>query len=288
VHQFPDEFFFINTGMQKTNEREVDDMMKSHQRRIREERDELGSDCDLFGDWYSSLDKKLVNTEIKRIDYNTARKMIEAYEWIGTMPLPKSCRYIFGIYFEGCLGGVEVFVEPSTRQFNEQYPRKVVQLNRGACAYWTPKNTASYFISRCLKLLKDEGVIAVIAYCTVEAGEFGTIYQSLGFDYVGDTAPSKTYFLDGHWIAERTLADKKKWAKGKGDIWVDIFNRLPSRGIQPKFRYLKLIGTHKQNKEFLQTYHYVKKSYPKRNTKRGYHGSNREGVGSTLISLQDL
>ena len=261
-------------------------MNKAHQRIIREEREANRADNNMFGDWHTNINKALSNTEIKRINYVTARKMIEDYEWIGTMPLPKSCRYIYGIYFDGCLGGVEVFVEPSTRQFNQEYPRKVVQLNRGACAYWTPKNTASYFIARCLKLLRQEGVVAVIAYCTLEAGEYGTIYQALGFDYVGDTTPSKVYFLDGHWVAERTLADKKKWAKARGGHWIDKFDKLPCKKLQGKLRYLKLIGTHKENKDFLYTYHYIMGNYKKRNTKREYHGSNREGVGSTPISLQ--
>jgi len=263
-------------------------MDKSHQRLIRENRERDGADNNMFGDWYSSLNKRLGDTQIRNISYNTAKTMIEDYEWIGTMPLPKSCRYIYGIFFDGCLGGVEVFVEPSTRQFNKQHPRQVVQLNRGACAYWTPKNTASYLLARCLKLLKANNIVAVLAYCTVEAGEYGTIYQSIGFLYVGLTPKSKTYFLDGYWVSERTLADKKKWARERGGQWVDKFNNLKTRQLQGKFRYLKLIGSHKENKEFVRTYKYISEPYPKRNTKREYHGSNREGVGSTPISLQKI
>jgi hypothetical protein len=180
------------------------------------------------------------------------------------MPLPKSCRYMFGIYFDGCLGGVEVFVEPSTRQFNEKYPRKVVQLNRGACIYWTPHNTASYFLSKCFKILRSYGVIAVVAYCTKEAGEWGTIYQSLNFMYDGETAPSKVYYLDGHWVSERTLADKIKWAKNKYPEWVDKFRNLDNKMLEGKLRYIKPIGNKKENKRFTRDYGYKSLPYPSR------------------------
>ncbi len=239
----------------------------SHQYKIREKRKLLKSDADIFGEWYKDIDLSLANAEVKPINFTTARAIIEDYEWIGTMPLPKSCRYIYGIYFDGCLGGVEVFVEPSTRQFNEKYPRKVVQLNRGACCYWTPRNTASYLLGRCFRLLKKQGVIAIMAYCTKEAGEYGTIYQSVNFDYVGETQPSKVYWLDGYWMSERSLADKKKWAKNKGlTEWVDKFNDLERKTLDGKFRYLKTIGTKKENKEFVSQYNYKPQPYPKRKT----------------------
>jgi hypothetical protein len=180
------------------------------------------------------------------------------------MPLPKSCRYIFGIYFGNYLGGCVIYVEPSTRQFNADMPRQVVQLNRGACAHWTPKNTASYLISRTYKMLKDDGVKLILAYCTREAGEIGTIYQALNWEYVGETSPSKTYFLDNHWVSERTLADKKKWAKTKGQAWIDKFNNLPRKQLEGKYKYIHLLGDKRENKEIRERYGYLARKYPKR------------------------
>tara|TARA_R110000751_G_C13652665_1_gene468204 strand:+ start:56 stop:880 length:825 start_codon:yes stop_codon:yes gene_type:complete len=260
--------------------------MLSHQKKISEQRKKNHADADMFGKWYEDIDTSLQNAVVKKINYVTAQKIIEDYEWIGTMPLPKSCRYIYGIYFEGCLGGVEVFVEPSTRQFNEKHPRKVVQLNRGACAYWTRKNTASYMLAECFKQLKKEGVIAIIAYCTIEAGEFGTIYRACGFKYTGETKPSKTYYLDKHWVSERTLADKKKWAKSKGIGWVNKFNNLESKMLQAKLRFLKQIGTHKENKEFKKHYGYEFLKQPMRGVEGVQSDTNRTEVVSTLSSLQ--
>ena len=204
------------------------------------------------------------NSIVREIDYKTASTIILEYEWIGTMPLPKSCRYIYGIYFDDVLGGAIVYVEPSTRQYYKTYPRQVVQLNRGATEHWTPKNTASRLIGQSKKFLKEEGVKAIIAYCTQEAGEIGTIYQACNFDYIGITSPSKTYYLDNHWVSERTLADKIAWARNKSEAWQDKFRNLPMRMLTGKYKYILFIGSNREREEFYNEYGIISHPYPKR------------------------
>jgi hypothetical protein len=253
----------------------------AHQRKVRLKKEqELRPN--LFPLDFKTLNLNLEDTKIEKISYRTAKPIVKEYEWIGTMPLPKACRFIYGIYFDGILGGVVVYVEPSTRQFNKSLPRQVVQLNRGCCTYWTPSNTATFFISRTLKLLKVEGILLVLAYCTKEAGEIGTIYQASNFLYVGRTAPSTIYFLDNHWISQRTLADKIKWSKGRNEKWFNLFNNLPSQRIEGKYKYIKLLGTHKCNKQILKQFNFMVYPYPKRAeevSKEKHQVANLEGVG---------
>ena len=237
--------------------------MKSHQYIIREKYQlEDNNTRGFFEDHPQNPDLK--SAIIKKIDFNTASTIILKYEWIGTMPLPKSCRYIYGLYFDNILGGVIIYVHPSTRQFEKEYPRQVVQLNRGACAYWTPKNSASRLIAESLHDLRKNNIKLIIAYCTIEAGEIGTIYQALGWWYVGDTTPSKVYYLDNHWVSERTLADKKKWAKNRGQMWIDKFKNLPTKQLQGKYKYIKMLGTKKENERIQQVFNYSSLPYPKR------------------------
>jgi len=254
--------------------------MKAHQRIIRERKAQEQS-LNLFSCKPDVIDIK--QAVVREVSFITARAIILEYEWIGTMPLPKSCRFIFGLYFNGICGGVIVYVEPSTRQFNADYPRQVVQLNRGACIHWTPKNSASFLISKSTKILKEAGIKIVIAYCTIEAGEYGTIYQALSWWYIGKTKPSKTYFLDNHWISERTLADKIKWAKNKSPEWLKHFKNLPFRYLDGKFKYVKFLGSHRENKLIIDMYAYKKHQYPKRpavEVSREIHGDSiSEGVG---------
>ena len=208
------------------------------------------------------IDLKVATT--REIDYKTASTIILEYEWLGTMPLPKSCRFMYGIYFNGILGGAIVYVEPSTRAFYKEYPRQAVQLNRGACAYWTPKNTATKLIAASLADLRSKGVKIIIAYCTQEAGEVGTIYQALGWWYVGNAPSSKVYLLDGHWVSERTLADKIAWAKNRAQRWQDKFAELPSKELAPKFKYVKLLVQGSESVQICKLFGFTPLPYPKR------------------------
>jgi len=258
--------------------------MKAHQRVIREQA-QLKANDSLFPVVPENI--SLASAQFKRIDYLTAKPIIEEHEWIGTMPLPKSCRFMFGVYFENILGGVTVFVEPSTRQFNAMNPRQVVQLNRGACVWWTPTNTASWLITKSCDYMKDEGIKAVIAYCTPEAGEIGTIYQACNFLYVGETIKSKAYFLDNHWVSARTMGDKTKWAKDKHPMWVKAFQDIPVRDQKPKHRYIKLIGNKNENRKFFKDYKYVAKPYPRRESSEVNAVSNTEARFDSLIPLHN-
>jgi hypothetical protein len=236
--------------------------VKAHQRIIKEEK-MVGIQCQSsFLDY--PIDPEIKLSEVMQIDYKTASTIILEYEWIGTMPLPKSIRYMYGIYFDGVLGGAIVYVEPSTRQFFEKYPRQVVQLNRGATSHWTPRNTASRLIGKSLKYLREEGVKAIIAYCTKEAGEIGVIYQACNFTYVGETSPSKVYYLDKHWVSERTLADKTAWAKTKSQAWKDKFKNLQFKYLEGKYKYVLFIGNKREEKTFMDEYNYTSKEYPHR------------------------
>jgi hypothetical protein len=244
---------------------------RAHQKRITEQH-RKSPPLNLFGAYWDDLDMNLKNTEVRPINYKTAEGIILEHEWIGTMPLPKSCRFMYGIYFKNervedwHLGGVEVFVEPTTRQFNENHPRQAVQLNRGACLWWSPANTASYMLAKCQKHLYANGIKIIIAYCTQEAGEIGNIYQAMSWDYVGQTQPAKVYYLDNHWVSERTLADKTKWAKGQRNagMWLKKFEGLESKKLLPKYRYVKLLERNKNKRQAIrELYGFFPQKYPK-------------------------
>ena len=261
--------------------------MKAHQRVIREQM----ADHHIVGLFPDSPTTATLHTAvIKQIDFKTAATIILVYEWIGTMPLPKACRYLYGIYFDGYLGGVAVYVEPSTRQFNRTFPRQVVQLNRGACAAWTPPNTASYFLAKTVTALRREGIRCILAYCTPEAGELGIIYQALGWHYTGQTTPSRSYYLDSHWISERTLADKLAWAKHRNSRWMQCFKSLPMREMHGKYRYCCILGSHRQRREFLTVHPFHSLPYPKRaeQVSRDDTAPQEQGEGQFLGSALNI
>jgi hypothetical protein len=134
----------------------------------------------------------LSNSEIRIIDKGIASKIIIEYEWLGTMPY--ITKYHFGLYFKinnkEYLGGVVTFGDDYTENTGVWkkygFEDKLILLNRGVCLWWTPKNSASYLISRACKWIKDNTKYRIIT-ATVDpaAGEIGTIYQSLNWKYFG-------------------------------------------------------------------------------------------------------
>ena len=172
--------------------------MTAWQKQIRDQRARDSSDADLFGNWWEKIDTSLKSAEVRAISQATAETVIVKYEWLGTMPAV--VLHCFGIYFQGHLGGVTVF----SPEYGENlgiwdkygFSDRIICLSRGACAHWTPRNTASLLIRKSMKMLPGKyGVVT--ATCDAEAGEIGTIYQACGFDFVGQmsTGGKRTSFL---------------------------------------------------------------------------------------------
>lgn len=175
---------------------------KAWQRTIRERRARDDSDANLFGRWWEGLDLDLKAARVREISQATAKKIIVDYEWLGTMPAV--AWHCFGIYFDGHLGGVSVFGP----EYGENlgiwdrygYTGRIILLARGACAHWSPPNTASRLTRAAIRLLPPRYAV-ITATVDPDAGEAGTIYQACGFDYLG------LMTLEGRILAGRSPYD---------------------------------------------------------------------------------
>lgn len=67
-------------------------------------------------------------------------------------------------------------------------PHSVVSLHRLAIAPEAPRNSASYLISRAIKLL-DERWELCLTYADTGRGHVGTVYQATAWEYHGQTRP---------------------------------------------------------------------------------------------------
>jgi hypothetical protein len=74
---------------------------------------------------------------------------------------------------------------------------RVIELHRLHILDVTPKNAESWFISRCLTLLKRDRpqTRGVISFSDTTQGHTGVIYRATNFYYIGKTS-SATFFLD--------------------------------------------------------------------------------------------
>jgi len=262
--------------------------MKSYQRIIRDNH-ENNKYHNLFQQSLYPEDVKISDGTVKQCSYKDAKNIIIKYEWLRSMPHRFGYRVSHGIYFGKTMGGALVYAQPQVRSlglFNIDFGTKsIIQLSRGACAFWTPSCTASYLISKSIKILKNEGITAIVAYCTPEAGEIGTIYQASNFIYYGKTNPSYEYFIDNRWIGERSFAHKKKWLLNQtGEIreqYEKNFNKIKKREVLPRYKYIKILN-HKARKNFQ---HEIL-SYPKRNAVQDSRENHSVTIGESLGQFQ--
>lgn len=140
------------------------------------------------------------NYKVERIPCNQAKEyIIKNHYSHGCHNRPSPC---YGLFEEDELIGVLMFATPCSERvrasvFGSQYKDSVTELHRLHILDVTPKNTESWFISRCLKLLKRDKpqIKAVISFSDLTEGHSGTIYKATNAFRIGQTG-NATFYID--------------------------------------------------------------------------------------------
>lgn len=176
-------------------------LQKCHQRLVRERMAIVDAEQSLFGSWWKNLDVSIERAVIRKTNFETARHIIETYEWLGGMA---SNHYLYyGIYFENYCAGVVVFGSCTSRDLassvcGRENADVVIQLQRGACVHWAHPHSASKLISHAIRDIgKTTSKRVVIAFSDPMAGEIGTVYQATNWIYCGLTAKRPDYYWKG-------------------------------------------------------------------------------------------
>jgi len=158
----------------------------------------------------------------------------------------------YGLYEEQSLIGAIVFALPVSESvrisvFGEEYKNRVTELVRLHLLDLTPTNTESWFVSRCLKLLKKDHpeLWAVISFSDTTMNHFGTVYQSCNFYKVG-TSEERVSYVDN----EGRLRHKRQGAKTLTDADAVALGWKPEKRMK-KIRYLYLLPDSKKHKKEL-------------------------------------
>lgn len=138
--------------------------------------------------------------QVKRIPAKIAKQYITMHHYShGCMNCPSPC---YALFEGGEIIGVLVFATPCSENvrcsvFGEGHENEVIELHRLHILDCTPKNTESWFISKCIKLLKQDKprVKAVISFADETAGHKGIIYRASNFYFIGKTSPT-TFYVD--------------------------------------------------------------------------------------------
>jgi hypothetical protein len=105
-----------------------------------------------------------------------------------------SCKHCFKLVYKDKIVGAMIFGRMSMVNQWKKYGNKeseVIELRRLCCIDSTPKNTESFFISKCLKMIKKYNYKIIVSYADPTYNHVGTIYKASNFTYVGRTAKGK-------------------------------------------------------------------------------------------------
>lgn len=148
---------------------------------------------------------------VGQVETSEARALIRRYEWLGDLGATTS--KCFGLWSEedellGAIAfGNTIGAAPP---FAGAGPARC--LSRGACVHWAPRNAASFLIRHATKLsFRADGIGVFVAYADPTAGEIGTVYQAVGWTYLGTTGAHPIWLTpSGRVIRDRSLRLRKR------------------------------------------------------------------------------
>jgi hypothetical protein len=210
-------------------------------------------------------------------------KKAETYEWLlkkhYAHRLPP-ISYAFGLYNqEKILIGVCTFGVPASPKLKEscgdEWSKKFFELNRLCIDEGLPKNTCSFFISRCLSLLPKPRVI--VSYADSSQNHHGYIYQATNWVYTGMSLEIDDYKVVGlEHLNQVSLLDSvgrndngKGYGKSKIERMKEKYGDKLYKEARPrKHRYFMFLGSKKQIKTMRKSLKYKSEPYPKGDNKR--------------------
>jgi len=174
--------------------------------------------------------------------------------------------YSFGLYnLDKILLGICTFGTPVSSTLRNLWQNKyeLIELNRLVVNDGLPKNTLSFFVSKCLGFLPKPLVIA--SYADTSKNHHGYIYQATNWKYTGLSVPFKEWKIKGmenlHHATIHDLSrgqeNRLKWLKEKfGNSLIEI--QRPQ-----KHRYFQFLGNKFQVKDMVKMCPYDFLPYPK-------------------------
>ena len=192
-----------------------------------------------------------MNYKILKISTKEAKAYIHLNHYShGSHNNPSPC---YGLYDNENLIGVCMFATPCSENvrasiFGKDDKDRVIELHRLHILDITPKNTESWFISRCLDLvLKDRPKTrCVIAFSDYTEGHTGTIYKATNALYYGRSARA-TFYIDETGRLRHPRQNGKNISKAEA-----IERNWTITKREGKYRYLWIIGDNKAERRYWQ------------------------------------
>lgn len=182
--------------------------------------------------------------------------------------------YAFGLFHNNLLIGVCSFGRPVSFHLKNGVAGKenselVYELNRLIINENLEKNTLSFFVSQCLKLLPKPMII--VSYSDMAQNHHGYIYQACNFIYTGLSIAHNDYAIKGmEHLHNATIFEKTKRGSANRldqlkEIYGDLLYTIPR---DRKHRYIYFLGDKRQLKNLKPKLKYKIEPFPKGDNKR--------------------
>jgi hypothetical protein len=217
------------------------------------------------------MERKAIS--VGAIDHVSARRFFESYEHLGNCGL--------GVWHYGAVNGSTVVgvISFGTACFSakrglfsnitKDFGLKTYQICRGGTICTAPRNTASWLLSRALRMFQQErGTCLVVAYADRLFNEMGTIYQACNGLYTGQTDPKDqaNYIVDGRWMSGWLV--RKKYGSRSMEALRRIDENVVKIPLNAKYRYVFVQAPPLKKHRVVRALGPVILPYPKRNTER--------------------
>lgn len=246
-----------------------DDKAVCHQFEIREQQRRLADNQSPV------LMTSLKEAVVRRIDYKTAKPIIVEHEWLGRM---SATSWHYALYPNAdsdliagvaCLGGVNCTGGSYLHVPFGLTPQEVGVFARGTCLWWAHEHSASFLITRALKMLKQDAPHKkiIMAYADPSAGEIGTVYQATNWYYLGTSKTISHRYRSSDGSHEFSDANIIVEAQRRGITWKEVKREYYDKGYilvpqAKKHRYAFLQD--KKDKRLKSLLESMSKPYPKK------------------------
>jgi hypothetical protein len=185
----------------------------------------------------------------------------QTYDWLLHKHYAKripSISYAFGLYEKEVLKGVLTIGKPASPSLcdgicGKEYSKYVYELNRLCVEDNLEKNTLSFFVGKCLKLIPDNMIL--VSYADTSMNHNGYIYQATNWIYTGLSDKRTEWQLIGSNSHSKSLCDKYTTEEMRASDKFEMTER------PRKHRYVYFIGEFK--KTFKKKLNYKIEEYPK-------------------------
>lgn len=201
---------------------------------------------------------------VEQITYQATKEWLLYKHYAHRIP---SISYAFGLYDDTVLVGVCTFGVPASYTlvrgaFGGEYVDCFLELNRLVVNDGLKKNSLSWFVSRCLKMLPRPMV--VVSYADSGMGHHGYIYQATNWVYTGMSAERRDSEVGNDNKHRRHLFDDYGGIKEAKKQGVKVEMKERSR----KYRYFYFLGSKREKRQMRSRLCYGEEKYPKGENRR--------------------